>query len=292
MSALLTDARGEKVGRTTRPQRAIRRNVPYLVLGIFCVTYLLPVVFAVITSFKPAAEARSKPLSLPSTLEFQNYADAIESMDYARALLNSTLITGTAAVLTVMLGSVAAYPLARLTRRWAKGVYFVFVTGLTIPVFVLITPLFLLMRDLGLLNTRLGVIIIYTALNLPLAVFFYTSFLRTVPTELEDAARVDGCGTMRTFWLIVFPLLRPTTATLSIFVSLSIWNDLVVPLVFLTGEENRTLVLAAFTLVGSFGFNPAELFPAVVLAMLPLAVLFALLQRQVVSGLVSGAVKG
>ena len=270
----------------------MRRRLSYTLMAVFCAGYLLPVLFAVVTSLKPAAEARRSPLSLPSTLEIDNYRAAIDSMHYARSLLNSVVITGAASVLTVVLGSVAAYPLARVARRWTKPVYFVFVTGLTVPVFVLITPLFLQLRDVGLLNTRVGVVLVYTAINLPLAVFFYTSFLRTVPRELEDAARVDGCGAWRTFGLIVFPLLRPTTATLSIFVSLSVWNDLVIPLVFLTGEENHTLVLAAFSLVGSYGFNPAELFPAVVLAMLPLTVLFAVLQRRVVSGLVAGAVKG
>ena len=174
-SASLRTRLASRVGRRGR-QRLIA-----LVVVLVCVVYLLPVVFTLITSTKPASEARGDPFALPSRVEWSNYSEAFEAMDYMRSLFNSLSITAGASVLTVMLGSLAAYPLARYSKRWTKAVYFMFGFGLAVPVFALITPLFFLLRDLGLLNTHVGVILIYTSLNLPLAVFFYTSFLRSVP---------------------------------------------------------------------------------------------------------------
>ena len=276
----------------SRVTNRARQRLVALAVVLMCAVYLLPVVFTIITSTKPASEARGDPFALPSRIEWSNYSEAFESMDYARSLLNSLSITAGASVLTVLLGSLAAYPLARHTRRWTKTVYFLFGFGLAVPVFALITPLFFLLRDLGLLNTHVGVILIYTSLNLPLAVFFYTSFLRSVPLEVEDAARIDGCGPWRVFWLIAFPLLKPASATLAVFVVMGTWNDIIVPLVFFTDPSRNTIVRAALSFVGTQTFDPSELFPAVVLATLPLTVAFIVLQRRVVEGIASGAVKG
>lgn len=255
------------------------------------VAFLTPVFIMLITSLKAPSDV-SSPLALPQSWEWGNYGAALEQGGYVRALLNTVFLTGTSAVLTVVLGSLAAYPLARIGRRWTRATYSFFVLGLTVPVFALITPLYLLLRQLHLLNTFPGVILIYAALNLPLAVFFYTGFLRGISTEVEEAAVIDGANVWTLFWRIVFPLLRPTTATLAIFVSLNIWNDLVVPLVFLTGEDQRTVIVAAYSYVGAYGFSPSELFPAVVLATAPLVVVFLVLQRRIVAGIASGAVKG
>ena len=272
--------------------RRARQRVVAGVVVLVCVVYLLPVIFTLTTSMKPASEARGDPFALPSSITWSNYSNAFESMNYVKSLLNSLILTLGAAVLTVVIGSLAAYPLARYSRKWTKAVYFLFGFGLTVPVFALLTPLFLLLRDLGLLDSHVGVILIYTSLNLPLAVFFYTSFLRSVPLEVEEAARIDGCGPWLTFRLITFPLLKPITATLSIFVVLGTWNDVIVPLVFFTDPSKHTIVRSALAFVGTYTFDPSQLFPAVVLAMLPLTVAFIILQRRVVEGIASGGVRG
>jgi raffinose/stachyose/melibiose transport system permease protein len=136
-------------------------------------------------------------------------------------------------------------------------------------------------------------ILVYTALNLPLAVFFFSSFLRSIPVEIEEAAVCDGASTFRVFVHVIFPLLRPVSATLAIFVTLSVWNDLVMPLILLTGAERTTVIMSAYSYIGAFGqFSPAQLFPAMVLASLPLLVVFVALQRHIIAGMVGGAVKG
>ena len=280
--------------QAARPRigRRLRRRLAETFVIVACTFFILPVIFTLVTSMKPAAEARGNPFSIPSTIQWSNYRDAFHAMDYLRSLGNSMLLTAGASVTTVILGSLCAYALARYARTWTKAVYFAFGFGLTVPIFAMLTPLFLLMRDVGLLNSRVGVILIYTSLNLPLAVFFYTSFIRSIPMEIEEAARIDGCGPWQTFRLVTFPLLKPTTATLSIFVALGIWNDVIIPLVFFTDASKQTVVRSALAFVGTYTFNPAELFPAVVLALLPLLVVFIILQRRIIDGIASGAVRG
>jgi len=292
MTDLAVDA-----GRTVRRER-IRDSRGRLVslllsalLVIVTVGFLLPIFLMVRMSLASADDTSLNPFSFKHGIQWANYENAYQTMKYLPALMHTIGITTASVALTVLAGSLAAYPLSRIVRRWTKPVYLLFMAGLTVPVFVLLTPLYLLMRDLHLLNTWGGVVLIYTGFNLPLAVFFYTGFLRAVPLEIEEAAVVDGAGPWRVFWLIVFPLLRPITATLAIFISLSVWNDLIVPLAFLSGQNGSTVVLSAYSFVGSYGFKPGELFPAVVLATAPLLLFFSVLQRHIIAGIASGAVK-
>ncbi len=292
MESIIRTRSAVRARRRTGIRRSkLARSGLSLLAIVITVLFLLPIVLMIRMSLTAAGDTSLNPFSFPEGLRWENYGHAYRAMKYLPALLNTVGLTLVSVTLTVLAGSLAAYPLARIVRRWTKPVYLAFMAGLTIPVFVLLTPLYLLMRDLGLLNTWAGVILIYTAFNLPLAVFFYTGFLRTVPLEVEEAAVVDGAGPWRVFWCVVFPLLRPITATLAIFISLSVWNDLIVPLAFLTGQDSSTVVLAAYSFVGSYGFKPTELFPAVVLATAPLLIVFSLLQRHIIAGIASGAVK-
>ncbi|RII95422.1 carbohydrate ABC transporter permease [Clavibacter michiganensis] len=252
---------------------------------------LLPVAFTISTAFRPSADVSASPLALPTAFTLGNFTEVIGRMDYVRSVGNSVVILVASLFITVILGALAAYPLARISNKWSNGVYRIFIAGTTIPVFVLIAPLYLLQRDLGLLNTHVGVILTYCALNLPVAIFFYTSFLRQIPVELEEAASLDGAGPLRIFLTILFPLLRPITATLATFLTLSIWNDLIIPLVFLRSPELRTVMVNAYAQIGTYSLDPTILFPAALLGVAPLLIVFIALQRQVVAGLTMGAVK-
>jgi raffinose/stachyose/melibiose transport system permease protein len=250
---------------------------------------LLPIFMILNVSLRPATDAGTGAFDPPSHLAWTNYVDVLNRMSFLRSLGNTLLITLSSVGLVILAGSSAAWVIARHARRWTAFAYHAFVSGLTIPVFVLLTPLYLLMRWLGLLDSYLSVILANVALNLPFAVFFYSSFLRSVPVELEEAAAIDGCGLVSTYWRIVLPLLKPATATLAIFTSIGIWNDLVLPLLFLTSPEKSTVTLSVYSLIGSQGrFQTAQLFPAVALATLPLFVLFIIMQRRIVAGIVAG----
>ncbi|MGP6178312.1 carbohydrate ABC transporter permease [Microbacterium sp. A196] len=271
--------------------RRVRQGAGTLILVLVTFGFLWPFLFAVVTSFRPTSDVYNDPLGIPTRLTLDNFISAAVELNYVQSVFNTVLILVCTCVLLVLFGALASHPLARLTRSWTPWVYRLFILGTSLPIFVTLAPLYLLMRDIGLLNTQLGVILIYTATYLPITIFFYTSFIRGIPAELEEAAAIDGAGFLRTFLLIVMPLLRPITGTLLIYVSLHIWNDLVVPLVFLRDPNLRTVMVNAYALVNPNTVEPTMLFPAAVLGVLPLLIVFAILQRQVVEGITAGAVK-
>ncbi|GAA5146715.1 carbohydrate ABC transporter permease [Microbacterium pseudoresistens] len=277
---------------TARTARRVRSGVSTVLLFCVAIGFIWPFLFAVLTSFRPTSDVYADPLGLPTRLTFDNFANTIEQLHYGRSVLNTVLILVGTSVLVVVFGSLASYPLARISRRWTGWAYRLFILGMSLPVFVTLAPLYLLMRDLGLLNSLFGVVLIYTATYLPITIFFYTSFLRQVPAELEEAAAIDGAGFFRMFWQIVLPLLRPVTGTLLVYIALHVWNDLVIPLVFLNEPETRTVMVNAYALVNPNTVEPTMLFPAAVLGVLPLLIVFLVLQKQVVAGMTAGAVKG
>ncbi|MFJ5305393.1 carbohydrate ABC transporter permease [Streptomyces sp. NPDC088350] len=279
--------------RNSAPWTARRLGAAFgtAVLCLGTVLFVLPFVFTIVTSLRTAADVARSPLGVPHSFTLKNFRDAFSQIHYGTSTLNTLLITGLSCVLITVLGALAGYPLARITAGWSTAVYRLFILGTSIPVFVVVAPLYLLMRDLNLLDTYAGVVFIYTALNLPLAVFFYTSFIRQVPTDLEEAAALDGCGALRTFFVIILPLLRPVTSTLLTFISLQIWNDLLVPLVFLQDPGKRTVMVNAYSFIDPHTVQPTTLFPAALLGVLPLFVIFIFFQRQMVAGMSAGAVK-
>ncbi|GAA5193392.1 carbohydrate ABC transporter permease [Rugosimonospora acidiphila] len=273
-----------------RPRR--RRGVVVdCLLVLVALAFITPFLFTLVASFRTSGDIARNPLGLPHHLTIANYRTSIDQIRYGSSVLNTLLLTLASCVAVSIIGAAASYPLGRLTSHLSSMVYRLFVIGLTIPIFVIIAPLYLLMRDLHLLDSRIGLVIIYTALNLPVSVFFYTSFVRQIPVQLEEAAALDGCGPLRTFFSIVFPLLRPITGTLLTFVSLQVWNNLVVPLVFLQDASKSTVMANAYSFADPHTLQPTQLFPAALLGALPLFLLFLVFQRQVVEGMTQGAVK-
>ena len=252
---------------------------------------LLPVLYMVMMSFKSGAEIVRDPLGLPEALYLGNYANALSKMSYARSVANSVGITLSVTVLVSLVGALAAYPLARRTNGLSRALVLLMALGLSTPNFVTITPIYVIFRDLGLLDTYLGLVLAFTALNLPLAVFFYTGFIGSIPIELDEAAKLDNCSDLQVFWHVIRPLLGPATATLSLFVMLNVWNDFTYPLLLLTDEDKFTVMISVYRFVGNHNLSPEDLFPAAVLGSLPLLLLFLIFQRRIVTGVTAGAVK-
>ncbi|WP_217694035.1 carbohydrate ABC transporter permease [Vannielia litorea] len=255
------------------------------------VIMLLPLIYMVMMSFKTSTEIANDPLGLPDSLYWGNYMEALASMGYVRSVLNSLGITVSVILVVVFAGAMAAYPLARLQNRLSRVIVMIMALGLATPNFVTITPIYVIFRDLGLLDSYLGIVLAFAALKLPLAVFFYTSFIAAIPIELEEAARLDNCNNWQVFWHVIRPLLTPVTATLSLFVMIMVWNDFIYPLLLLTDKDKLTVMIAVYKFVGNTGIDPTKLFPAAVLGSLPLLILFAVFQRQIMSGATAGAVK-
>ena len=271
-----------------------RRAKSILVHGIVLALVglmLLPLVYMVMMSLKTSTEIAQDPLALPDSLYWGNYMAALSSMGYLRSVLNSLGITLSVIVVVVFAGAMAAYPLARLENRISRVIVMVMALGLATPNFVTITPIYVIFRDLGLLDSYLGIVLAFAALKLPLAVFFYTSFIAAIPIELEEAARLDNCNNWQIFWHVIRPLLAPVTATLSLFVMIMVWNDFIYPLLLLTDKDKLTVMIAVYKFVGNTGIDPTKLFPAAVLGSLPLLIMFALFQRKIMAGATAGAVK-
>ncbi|MEY9952316.1 carbohydrate ABC transporter permease [Leifsonia sp. EB34] len=262
-----------------------------VILLAFTAVVLTPIWVLVMVSLQHGNSSPSNPFALPSPIDVQNYVNAFQNMHYLRSVGNTLIITLATAVITVFAASLAAWAIVRHTRRWTRTLYQVFVSGLTIPIFVVLTPLYEVMQKLHLLDSYIGIVLAYTATIMPFAVFFFAGFLRTVPPELEEAAAVDGAGLIRTYWRIVFPLLRPATATLAIFVILQVWNDLILPLVLLSSDDKQTVTLAVYATIGTHTMSPEQLLPTLVLGVLPLFIVFLALQRYVVAGIAVGAGK-
>ena len=277
--------------RSRRTRHLISTGFASLLLVAFAVLTLLPIYLMVAVSLKTAGAGETNPFALPLNPQWQNYVDAFINMHYLVSVGNTLVITISTALLTIFTGSMAAWAIVRYTRRWTRSAYQIFVAGLTIPIFVVITPLYQILQQLHLLDTYPGIVLAYTAMTLPFAVFFFAGFLRAIPAELEEAAAVDGCGLLRTYWSIVLPLLRPATATLTIFIILQVWNDLVLPLILLSSNDKQTVTLSIYATIGTHTLSTAQLLPTLVLGVTPLFIVFLILQRQVVAGISVGAGK-
>lgn len=271
------------------------RNVKQgsLIALMFTVTGILlsPVFYMIFMSFRSRREIMLDPLGMPEKLHFSNYVNVIADMNYFGTVMNTIGVTLATIISVAILSSLAAYPLARLRSRISNLAYIFFMLGMVIPPFAALTPLYLFMRDLGLLDTYFGLILVYTVGHLPLGVFFYTSFMKAIPKELEEAATLDGASFLKTYWYVIFPMLKPITGTLAIFITLGVWNDVINPLLFITSESKLTIMPAVLRFLGTYSVDPTQLFPAAVLASLPLLVVFFTLSKQIVNGMTAGAVK-
>jgi raffinose/stachyose/melibiose transport system permease protein len=206
-------------------------------------------------------------------------------------MMNSAVVTGLSVTLLVLTGALAAYALARRVSRLSFGLYLVFLLGLMIPLQLGMVPLYQLMRDLNLLQTYTSLIIFEVGHQLPLVVFLYAGFLRVLPREYEEAARVDGAGTLTAFRRVVFPLLRPVTGTVIILSTINIWNDFLTPLLYLGGSEQQTLPVAIFAFRGEFASQWQIIFAGMGMAILPILIVYFLLQKYIIKGFASG-IKG
>ena len=265
-------------------------NLIFLVLsGIM----ILPIYYLVITTFKTPSEAAASPLGLPLHFTFENYEKALQAMHYLRALTNNLVITVSSVILLILFASMAAYVVARSKKKIFRIMFGIFMVGLIIPFQIAIMPLYKIMVGMKLMNTFTGVILIDVfCINLPLSIFLFKGFISTVPIELEEAANIDGCGTFKCFWRIIFPLLKPIVATVAILDALAVWNDFMTPLLFLQSPKKAVLLQEVYKNVGPFSTDWTSFFPMLLLATLPLVIFYLIMQRHIIEGVVAGSVKG
>ena len=277
-------------------------RVSRLLLGLVLLGYaawtLLPMVWVAYSSLKTDAAILREPLAPPAWAEadFGAYERAWRGSRLGDYFLNSVLVTGVSVALILALAAPAAYALARFRMPLGKAAYALFLAGLTIPAQLAMVPLFFELRALGLLDSRLGLVLVYAANGLPFAIFILAGFFRGLPRALHEAAVVDGCGEFSAFWRVMLPLARPGLATVAIFQFIGIWKEYFFAFMLVGGGDGgaRTLPLglANLAITAQYGGDQARLFAGLVVVTLPILLVYVLLQRQLVSGIAAGALKG
>ncbi|GAA1554994.1 carbohydrate ABC transporter permease [Kribbella sancticallisti] len=265
-----------------------RTLVLELVMVAAAVAFLFPVYALVTLAFKDPSQIANAPLSPPDPPSVDSFGTAWQSASLGSALLNSTLITVSSVIVLIVLGSLAAYFLARQAGRLSYGLYILFLVGIILPFQLGMIPLYQLVNDLGLLGTYQGMILFYTGIQLPFTVFLYTGFIRSLPADYTNAALIDGASHLQAFVHVIFPLLRPITGTVLILNAVHIWNDFFTPLLYLGGSGRETVPVRVFAFVNEYTSDYGLVAAGLVLAALPILLVFLVLQRYVIRGFASG----
>ena len=268
-----------------------RDGLIQIILIANTVIMLAPIVIMVFSAFKTSNQIFQTPFAIPDFTAIGNLAKIWTETNFLRYLANSVVVTGLSMVLILVLGTMAAYAVARYEFFGASFILLFFLAGLTLPLKLAIIPLFILMRDLGILNNQLSLIIVYVAMGLPTTVFILTGFIRTLPSELEDAARMDGASELRIMWSIMLPLVRPAMVIAAIQNVVPIWNDFFFPLIFIQNDDLKTLPQGLTTFMGEYNTNFGVLFAGLTLSAAPIIIIYIVLSRQFINGMTSGAIK-
>jgi|SRR5690625_190978 len=269
----------------------LRKISLYLLAFILLLFTGLPFLIMVNTSFKDQLEFMTSPWTLPESFSLENYLSLFRS-DFFQYFFNSVVVTTISVVLVVILSAMASYPLARMKFKLNKPLFILFLVGMMIPIHTTLIPIFQLTQQLGLYDSIWALIGPYVAFALPVSIVIYTQFLQDLPKELEESAKIDGCGPFRLFWSILFPLLKPATATVAIYNFIHIWNEFVFALVLTNSPKNGTLPIGLREFYGEFSVNVPNMMAALTLASLPLLLVYFFAQEKIVQGLAAGSVKG
>lgn len=263
------------------------------ILWLLAIVFFIPIYYLVVSTFKSADAVTTHPFSLPTSFDFSHYITAWEKMEYPKAFFNTFIITLFTVVFSLFIAALAAYSITRYKSKFNKFVFTLVLAGMMIPGQVSLVTLYTLVQNLHLNDSIWGMIVINCGGNTILPLFLYKSFIATsVPISIEEAAEIDGCGMFKRFIYIVLPMLKPITATVAIIVALGVWNDYMNPMLFLQSRENATLILEVQRNVGQFSIDWISMFPMLLLDVAPLAIFYLFMQKRIISGVVSGAVKG
>jgi raffinose/stachyose/melibiose transport system permease protein len=299
---MTTSARG-KLSASSTARRTVGLARPslsggfrYAILIFVASVILVPIGYAILGGFKTNGQLVGDPVSvIPSPWVLSNYTDVMFGANGAvfwREAANSLIIAVVAVTATVGLGSLAAFVFARIVFRGREAMYMLFTFGLLFPSAVAILPLYILVKQIGLEGNLLGVALPEAAFALPLTIIILRPFFRSIPLELEDAAKIDGCSAFGFFWRVLLPLARPAIATVSVLAIVGTWNAFMLPLILLNGADQWTLPLGVMNFSTQYVSDQARILAFTVVAIVPAVLFYAVAERQIVSGLTAGSVKG
>ena len=263
------------------------------IMTVAAVFFIAPIFIILNYSFKGKRELYlSSPLSLPESLNFENYAKAYKKLDLATTFTNTLIYTAVSVFILAILCGTTAWAIARCKRKFFIFGYIYFIVGILIPYQALFLPIYMIGYRMNMTNTRFGIIFMYVATGISFGVFLMNSFMSTVPLELEESARIDGCSVFKTYFKVVLPLLKPAMATLIIMQSFQIWNDYLLASLYVSKKQLKTLTVAIHSLFSAQSSDYTTAMAAIVISVLPIAILFLSLQKYFIKGMTVGAVKG
>jgi len=269
-----------------------RRICSHVILVVWSLIVLFPIWVMVTNSFKDRLSIYQNPFGLPQKWNFINYSAVLSDGDFLVYFKNSFVVVIISLALLLTTGSLAAYALANWHGKTSRAVYFFFIAGMMLPIKIASIRILELVRFLGLINTIWSLVPVYTAMGIPVAVFILTAFIRQIPYELTEAGIIDGAGRFGVFIRIITPLLRPALATAAIYNLVPFWNDLWFPLIFITDDRAKTLLLGVTRLFGQYQTDWSRVLAVLTLSAIPVISLYLLMSQQFIKGLTAGAVKG
>lgn len=273
-----------------RESKNMVRKAIFAVGAILSVAYVMPFVLVFLNAFKPKYDILENPLAWPKQISWDNFEQAMLKMNFFRSLTNSIIITVISVSALIVFSAMLAYYLARTKTKFSKVTFLILVASMIVPFQALMIPFMSIFAQFVSLNNRAALIFFYIGFGVALSTFLYHGFISKIPMDLDEAAAMDGASDITIFWKIMFPMLRPVTATVAIVNALWIWNDFLLPRLVLT-QETQTLPLSTYLFYGQYSTEYGQAMAGLLLAVLPIIIFYLILQRQFISGITTGAVK-
>ena len=274
------------------PKQKAARVFSYLFMALCVLVALFPIVWVVLSSFKTNREILSNGLQLPSTFSFSGYKQALEMAPILKFFVNSLIVSFASTALNVFILAMAGYVFAKKKFRFKNLIFGILSLSMLIPSTALMSPVYTVITKLHLYDTKMALILVYTALNMPISLMILRSAFAAIPTELEEAAYIDGAGFFRTFWQVMMPCAKGGLASAAVLAFLGSWNEFTFALLLTSSTSTRTLPLSLSYFTSQFSFNYTAMFAAITIAVLPSIIVFSIFQEQVCSSLTAGSVKG
>ena len=274
------------------PKQKAARVFSYLFMALCVLVALFPIVWVVLSSFKTNREILSNGLQLPSTFSFSGYKQALEMAPILKFFVNSLIVSFASTALNVFILAMAGYVFAKKKFRFKNLIFGILSLSMVIPSTALMSPVYTVITKLHLYDTKMALILVYTALSMPISLMILRSAFAAIPTELEEAAYIDGAGVFRTFWQVMMPCAKGGLASAAVLAFLESWNEFTFALLLTSSTSTRTLPLSLSYFTSQFSFNYTAMFAAITIAVLPSIIVFSIFQEQVCSSLTAGSVKG
>jgi raffinose/stachyose/melibiose transport system permease protein len=266
-------------------------GIVHILMGFYVLLIFYPLFNMIVSSLKTTREIFQNPFGFPAKPLFENYKTVWIDRGFGLYFKNSFVVTAIAMAFVILLGSMASYGVSRYKYKLRTWIYMLFLSGIMLPLKVAIIPLFLIVKNLGLMDTHVSIIMIFIAMGLPSTVFILSGFMKTIPVDLEYAARIDGCNDWGIYRRIVMPVTQSAIALVTIYNAVPIWNDFFFPLVFIQSNRLKTLPVGLSTFFGQYSTNWSLLFTGLSIAILPMLILYVFMSKYFIRGMTAGAIK-